>query len=94
MTLQDLLKKTVEEDASDLHITVGSPPRIRKGGKLIPISDSKLTEDETKSLITSDINDQNKSKLESGSEIDFSISWHPTQSRLASALPGPSGSCP
>ena len=55
MNLQDLLKKTVEEDASDLHITVGSPPRIRKGGKLIPISDIKLSSDETKSLIVSEI---------------------------------------
>ena len=71
---KDLLKKTVEEDASDLHITVGSPPRIRKGGKVIPISDIKLSPDETKSLIVSEINSQNKAKLDSGSEIDFSIS--------------------
>ena len=74
MNLQDLLKKTVEEDASDLHLTVGSPPRIRKGGKLIPISENKLSPNETKLLITSDIDDKNKEKLKSGSEIDFSIS--------------------
>ena len=32
MTLEDLLIKTVENEASDLHITVGTAPRIRKAG--------------------------------------------------------------
>ena len=53
MNLKELLTRTVEEKASDLHITAGSPPRIRKGGKLIPISDEKLSVDDTKKIIES-----------------------------------------
>ena len=74
MNLKDLLIKTVEQKASDLHITAGSPPRIRKGGKLIPISDDKLSVDDTKAIIESELSDTNKEKLNSGSEIDYSIS--------------------
>ena len=74
MNLNDLLKKTVDENASDLHITVGSPPRIRKGGKLIPISNEKLSLEDTRKIIESEISETNKEKLVNGSEIDYSIS--------------------
>ena len=37
MTLEDLLIKTVEHEASDLHITVGTAPRIRKSGSLLEL---------------------------------------------------------
>ncbi|MFZ6017483.1 MAG: type IV pilus twitching motility protein PilT [Nitrospirota bacterium] len=36
-TLYDLLKMMIEKGASDLHITTGSPPRLRIDGKLIPV---------------------------------------------------------
>ena len=39
MILDDLLKKIVELDGSDLHITVGTPPRVRKSGALLPMGD-------------------------------------------------------
>ena len=74
MNLKELLIKTVEEKASDLHITAGSPPRVRKGGKLIPISDQKLSVDDTKKIIESELSDTNKEKLNSKAEIDYSIS--------------------
>ena len=74
MNLKELLVKTVEEKASDLHITAGSPPRIRKGGKLIPISDSNLSVDDTKKIIESELSKANKEKLNSKAEVDYSIS--------------------
>ncbi|MEW6674939.1 MAG: type IV pilus twitching motility protein PilT [Nitrospirota bacterium] len=36
-TLYDLLKMMIEKGASDLHITTGSPPRLRIDGRLIPV---------------------------------------------------------
>ena len=51
MNLKELLTKTVEENASDLNINVGSPPRIRKGGKLVPVSDKNLSIDDRFALI-------------------------------------------
>jgi len=74
MNLKELLVKTVEEKASDLHITAGSPPRIRKGGKLISISDNNLSVDDTKKIIESELSKTNKEKLNSKAEVDYSIS--------------------
>ena len=74
MNLNELLKKTVEENASDLHITAGSAPRIRKGGKLIPISNDKLSLEDAKKIIESELSEPNKKKIYNGSEIDYSIS--------------------
>ena len=36
-TIYDLLKIMIEKGASDLHITTGSPPRLRVDGKLLPL---------------------------------------------------------
>ena len=33
-TLNELLKKVVDIDCSDLHLSVGTPPRVRKNGQL------------------------------------------------------------
>ena len=40
--LKDLLIKTIESNASDLHLTVGIPPTIRVNGKLVPVGSEKL----------------------------------------------------
>ena len=37
--LVTLLRLTVEGGASDLHLTVGRPPMVRRSGNLIPIGD-------------------------------------------------------
>ncbi|WP_194190254.1 type IV pilus twitching motility protein PilT [Clostridium chrysemydis] len=42
--LDELLAKTVELGASDLHLTVGIPPTVRLNGKLMPLGDEKLTQ--------------------------------------------------
>lgn len=41
--LRDLLSKTIEAEASDLHLTVGVPPIIRNNGRLIKLGTNKLT---------------------------------------------------
>ncbi|MBP3915421.1 MULTISPECIES: type IV pilus twitching motility protein PilT [unclassified Clostridium] len=40
--LNELLSKTIEMNASDLHLTVGLPPTIRCNGKLIQLGSDKL----------------------------------------------------
>ena len=49
-TLYDLLKVMIEKGASDLHITTGSPPRVRVDGKLILLDHPQLAPAETKAL--------------------------------------------
>ena len=73
MLLDDLLKMIVEEDGSDLHITVGTPPRIRKGGALIEMGTEKLTPETVKSMIESNMNDEQLKRYKNGQEIDYSI---------------------
>lgn len=43
--LKELLEKTIELNASDLHLTTGTPPVIRLNGKLMAIGEENLTKD-------------------------------------------------
>jgi twitching motility protein PilT len=72
-TIYDLLKIMIEKGASDLHITTGSPPRLRVDGKLIPLDHPSLTPPETKSLCYSILTDSQKHKFEENSELDLSF---------------------
>lgn len=48
--LKDLLTKTIEVGASDLHLTVALPPTIRVNGKLIQIGNEKLLPNDIESF--------------------------------------------
>ena len=77
-TLYDLLKLMGDVDASDLHITVGSPPRMRIHGHLKPLvpKDQELKPlgpADTKALCYSVLTDAQKHKFEESSELDFSF---------------------
>jgi len=72
-TLYDLLKVMIEKGASDLHITTGSPPRIRIDGRLIPLDHPSLAPAETKALCYSVLTDAQKHKFEENNELDLSF---------------------
>jgi twitching motility protein PilT len=44
MDLDRLLARAVEARASDLHLKVGGPPRMRRDGRLVPLDEARLTE--------------------------------------------------
>ena len=72
-TIQELLKTTVEREASDLHITTYIPPRIRIHGSLVSLDHPPLTPTETKTLIYSLLTDKQKKIFEERLELDFSF---------------------
>ncbi len=72
-TLYDLLKLMIEKGASDLHITTGSPPRLRIDGKLVSIDHPPLTPADTKTLCYSIMTDAQKHRFEEQNELDFSF---------------------
>ena len=74
MMLRDLLEQMVKMGASDLHLTVGSPPVVRVDGKLqrLPQHDL-LTGEQIKKLAYSMLNDKQKLKFEQNSELDLSF---------------------
>ena len=74
MNLDDLLTKTVEQDGSDLHLTAGSSPRIRKSGSLVPLDNEILNPQTIKSLLEPKLYPEQLTKIESGNELDYSIS--------------------
>ena len=62
-----------DKGASDLHITVGSPPRLRIDGDLVKLQTEPLTATETKTLCYSVMNDSQKLRFEEDLELDFSF---------------------
>jgi len=73
-TLEDLLKYMVERDATDLHITTGSVPKIRVNGELISVPGTEvLSPADTQRLCFSVMTDAQKQKFEEEHEVDFSF---------------------
>lgn len=74
MLLEDLLRKALELGASDLHITVGVPPTIRRDGRLSIIDDNKLLPADTEELVRSMLNDEQWIIYQEVGELDLSFS--------------------
>ncbi len=72
-TLNNLLKLMTEKNASDLHITVGSAPRIRINGNLKAIDENKLSEKEIETILQEHLNNEQLQSIKNGNEIDFTI---------------------
>jgi len=73
LSLHELLRITIEEGGTDLHITTNSPPQIRVDGKLRPLNMPPLTPAQTKALAYSVLTDAQKHRLEENLEIDLSF---------------------
>ncbi len=73
VSLNQLLKQTVQDGASDLHITTNSPPQIRVDGVLRPLNHPPFSPSAAKQLIYSILTDNQKHRLEETLEIDFSF---------------------
>src|SRR5512139_1249380 len=72
-TLPEMLQKTIQAGASDLHLTTTVPAQIRVDGRLRPIDDHNLTPSDTKRLAYSVMTDGQKHQFEEKWEIDFSF---------------------
>jgi Tfp pilus assembly pilus retraction ATPase PilT len=73
LSLSDLLRRMLEMNGSDLHITTNSPPQIRVHGHLVPLDLPQLTPAETKQLAYSVMTDSQKHRFEENLELDFSF---------------------
>src|SRR5512143_940431 len=73
VTLSDLLKKLLEMNGSDLHITTNSPPQVRVHGHLTPLDMPPLNPSDTKALAYSVLTDAQKHRFEENLELDFSF---------------------
>jgi len=73
VSLQQLLKAMVEQDASDLHVTVGSPPQLRIGGIMSKVKTDVMSSTDTKNLCYGVLTDAQKAEFEEKLEIDVSF---------------------
>uniref|UniRef100_A0A7V3ZT28 Type IV pilus twitching motility protein PilT n=1 Tax=candidate division WOR-3 bacterium TaxID=2052148 RepID=A0A7V3ZT28_UNCW3 len=73
VTMRQLLEEMVHRDATDLHISAGSPPLFRIDGILVPSNYDVLTKEEAQQLVYSVMTEEQKKKLEEEWEVDFSF---------------------
>jgi twitching motility protein PilT len=69
--IEDLLWTTVELGASDLHIVVGCPPRVRVLGRLEALSDELIDPASAAKMVRALMTDEQWAHLERDREIDF-----------------------
>lgn len=71
--MDELLSFTVQEKASDLHLSVGHCPVLRIAGRLVPlIKEKKLDSETAKGLASALMNESQQRKLFADKELDFS----------------------
>jgi len=71
--IKDLLKKMVELNASDLHVTANSPMQFRIDDELVPVDRKVLNLEETKATIYSILTNDQIENFERDLELDFSF---------------------
>ena len=96
MTLTDLLKTTVEKNASDLILVAGTPPTLRIAGQLVKLECDSLTPSETKQLSYEMMSSEQIEVFERDYELDlsytvtglgrFRVNLHYQRGNVASAI--------
>jgi len=70
---QNLLRKMVERDGSDLFLTAGFPPAIKVDGTIHKATDTPLTPDQAAIMVRSIMNDKQIKEFDSTKESNFAI---------------------
>ena len=71
--IQQLFKVMVENQASDLHLSVNSAPAMRVHGEIVRVKVGTLTPDDTKRLVYQVLTNDQRSELEKNLELDLSF---------------------
>ncbi len=71
---QNLLRKMVERNGSDLFLTRGFPPAIKVDGTIHKATDTALTEDQAAMMVRSIMNDKQVKEFDATKECNFAIS--------------------
>ncbi len=73
MDITELLAFSVQQNASDLHLSAGLPPMIRVDGDIRRLKSPALNEEEVHKLVYDVMNDQQRKDFEAELEVDFSF---------------------
>src|SRR6266487_6422181 len=69
--LDQFLNVVVKQEASDLHIGEGQPPKIRKHGDIMPIRGEPVSRDEAASMLSEVCGPRNWKIFEERGDLDF-----------------------
>ena len=72
-TVEQLLTIAKEKKASDVHVTVGLPPRVRINGELVDLEYPKLTPADCEKLILDIMDERQENLFKDRGELDFSF---------------------
>jgi twitching motility protein PilU len=70
---QNLLKKMVEKEGSDLFITAGFPPAIKVDGTIHKATDTPLSSEQSAMMVRSIMNDKQIKEFDATKECNFAI---------------------
>ncbi len=73
ISVEELLQQLVERGGSDLHITAGSPPKVRIDGKLISTEHNVLDPETSQKLVYSILDNEQVARFERDLELDMSF---------------------
>ena len=73
--MEDLLRLVLEEGASDLHLSVGTPPALRQHGRLVKLNTRPLTPEDTEKLARAITSDANFARVNESGTVDFGFSF-------------------
>lgn len=68
-----LFRTLVEQKASDLHITVGSPPALRINGQIVRTKAPPVTAEDTRKLAETILNEDQQRIFKLNRELDFAL---------------------
>ena len=71
--MQDMLKRMVVENASDIHLVSGAPPLFRVAGELVSFEEEKLSSEDCRKLCYSVMTEEQRGLFEERKELDFSF---------------------
>lgn len=73
MDLTQLLAFTMQNHASDLHLSAGSPPIIRVHGTMKRVKSDALSSDDIRTMLYSVMTEDQRAEYEKNMELDFAI---------------------
>ena len=73
MDITQLLQKTLDEKASDLHISAGVPAMIRVYGEMIIVTPEPLSREDVHAMLFDVLTDDQKARFQAQMELDFSM---------------------
>jgi twitching motility protein PilT len=73
-SIEEILRTAKEAGASDVHMTVGIPPKMRVNGKLKTMPFDRMMPGDTLEVLLSIMSESQKERFEERGELDFSYS--------------------